>query len=104
MLFIEENPERARAALQGAWQAYHKALLNAGVFITGHALQPASAARTVRRENGVHKVQDGPFADTREQLGGYIVVDVPSHHEALDWAARSPAASYGTVEIRPMTD
>ena len=47
-------------------------------------------------------VQDGPFANTREQLGGYIIIDVPTLHDALEWAARCPAASYGTLEIRPL--
>lgn len=102
MVVFETDVPTARAAHWGAWQAYYKAMVNAGVHVSGNALQPASTARTVHVENGGRTVQDGPFADTREELGGYVIIDVPTLHDALEWAARCPAASYGTLEIRPL--
>jgi hypothetical protein len=87
----------------GAWRAYQQALLDApGVYLGGEGLQPPSTATTVWLEGGKRRVQDGPFAETKEQLGGYILLEVPSLEEALDWAARCPAASYGRIEVRPV--
>jgi hypothetical protein len=85
-----------------AWRAYDRALRDAGVMLEGNGLQHPSTATTIRLENGRRLVQDGPFANTREQLGGYIILDLPSLDEALDWAARCPAADYGVVEVRPV--
>ena len=84
-----------------AWRAYLKALTDAGVYVSGHALLPSTTATTVRVENGVRRVQDGPFADSREQLGGFIVLEAVSPEAALEWAVRCPAATYGTIEVRP---
>lgn len=86
----------------GAWRAYDAAMAGAGVFVEGGGLQHPTTATTVRLEDGRRLVQDGPFADTREQLGGYIVIDVPTIEQAVDWAARCPAADYGAVEVRPV--
>jgi hypothetical protein len=86
----------------GAWRAYHKAITGAGVYVTGNPLQPGTAGTTVRLKNGKRHVQDGPYADTKEQLGGYIILDLPSLDAALDWAARCPAAATGAVEVRPL--
>lgn len=69
--------------------------------VGGAALQPPSAATTVRQQNGKQHVQDGPYADTKEQLGGYFVIEVPDLDKALEWAARCPAAAAGAVEVRP---
>lgn len=91
-----------RAAYWGAWQAYHQALVQAGVIAGGHALQPPVTGTTVRVAAGQRQVQDGPYADTKEQLGGFIDVELPSLDAALDWAARCPAAATGAVEIRPV--
>lgn len=85
-----------------AWSAYTQALIAAGVMRGGNALQPAASAATVRLRDGRRDVQDGPFADSKEQLGGYYVIDVPDLDTALAWAARSPAASTGAVEVRPV--
>jgi len=65
-------------------------------------LQPSRTATTVRNQNGQRKVQDGPFADTKEQLGGVYIIDVPDLDTALEWAARNPAASLAGVEVRPI--
>lgn len=88
-----------------AWQAYSKALDDAGIGKSGkrgNALQPPVAGTTVRLKNGKRQVQDGPYADTKEQLGGYMLIDVPSLDQALEWAARCPAAVNGAVEVRPV--
>jgi hypothetical protein len=88
--------------LFGAYQAYSDALREAGAFVGGAPLQPPHTATTVRLQNGKRQVQDGPMADTKEQLGGYYLIEAPTLAAALDWGARCPAASYGTVEVRPI--
>lgn len=84
-----------------AWGAYAGAMGQAGVIVAGHGLQGRDSATTLRLRDGVRQVQDGPFADSKEQLGGYFVIDVASLDDALAWAARSPTATTGTVEVRP---
>ena len=69
---------------------------------SGNGLQPPDTATTVRLRDGKRHVQDGPYADSKEQLGGYFILDVPGLDVALDWAARCPAAPDGSVEIRPV--
>lgn len=86
----------------GAWRAYYKALVDAGVYVGGDALEVPETGTTVRIKEGKRRVQDGPFADTKEQLGGIIVLELSSLDAALEWAARCPAASAGAVEIRPL--
>jgi len=86
----------------GAWRAYHKAIVDAGAYVGGNALQVPSSGTTVRLKGGKRHVQDGPYADTKEQLGGYIILELPSLDAALDWAARCPAAATGAVEVRPV--
>ncbi|MFQ4135562.1 YciI family protein [Nodosilinea sp. PGN35] len=86
----------------GAYQAYAGALKQAGLDTSGGILQPGHTGTTVRLKQGQRQVQDGPYADTKEQLGGFILIDVPDLDAALDWAARCPAASYGAVEVRPV--
>ena len=91
----------ARQAYYGAWGAYMGAMEAAGVMVNGHGLQPPHTATTLRMSGGKRQIQDGPFADSKEQLGGYFVINVASLDEALEWAARSPAAVTGAVEVRP---
>jgi hypothetical protein len=86
----------------GAWRAYHKALVESGTYLAGDPLQVPETGTTVRIKEGKRRVQDGPFADTKEQLGGFIILELPSLDAALDWAARCPAASAGVVEVRPL--
>ena len=88
--------------LFGAYRAYTEALREAGVWVGGNPLQPPQTATTVRLRNGKRQVQDGPIADTKEQLGGYYLIEAPNLDAALDWAARCPAASYTAVEVRPI--
>ncbi len=85
-----------------AWGAYTKALIEAGVMRGGNALHPGHTATTVRLENGRRRVEDGPYADTKEQLGGYYLIEVPDLDAALYWAERNPAAASGAVEVRPI--
>ena len=108
-LLIYESPEAFATRKSdgtdpytGAWRAYHKALTDAGVYVAGNALEPATTATTVSLRDRKRHVQDGPYAATKEQLGGYLVLDVPSLDRALDWAARCPAAATGAIEVRPV--
>jgi hypothetical protein len=84
----------------GAWRAYYKALVEAGIYVGGDPLEVPETGTTVRLKEGKRRVQDGPFADTKEQLAGFIILELPSLDAALDWAARCPAASAGAVEVR----
>lgn len=86
----------------GAWAAYIGAIRGSGVVRSGNGLQPPHTATVVRVRDGARLVQDGPYADSKEQLGGYFIIDVPDLDQALEWAARSPAASEGSVEVRPV--
>lgn len=98
---MQTDPERA-PAYWAAWSAYSKAVEEAGIFVSGAGLQRPETATTVRLRGGARQVQDGPFADSKEQLGGIFVIDVPDLETALGWAARAPLASYGAVEVRPL--
>ena len=84
-----------------AWRAYHKSLVVAGVYVGGAPLKDVGTATTVRLKDGHRRVQDGPFAEAKEQLGGFMLLDLPSLDAALEWAARCPAAATGAVEVRP---
>jgi hypothetical protein len=86
----------------GAYLAYTEALRKAGVIVGGDRLQPTNSATTVRLVDGKSKVLDGPYAETKEQLGGYYLIDVPDLDVALSWAARCPGAGHGTIEVRPL--
>lgn len=84
------------------YQAYMDALRKAGAYLGSNRLTPVANGRTVRIANGKHQVLDGPYADTKEQCGGYVLIDVPDLDSALSWAARCPTASHGVVEVRPV--
>jgi hypothetical protein len=84
-----------------AYSAYAEALKKAGALRGGQRLKGSSAATTVRVANGKPQVQDGPYADSKEQVGGYFIIDVPDLDSAISWASRCPAASHGAVELRP---
>ena len=87
---------------EAAYLAYTEALKKAGVFAGGNRLQPSSASTTVRMANGKSQVLDGPFADAKEQLGGYYMIDVSDLDAALAWAGRCPTVGHGVVEVRPV--
>jgi len=85
-----------------AYGAYTEAMTKAGIIAGGNRLRPSEAATTVRVASGKTNVLNGPYAETKEQLGGYYVIDVPDLDAALSWAARCPGASHGVVEVRPI--
>lgn len=87
----------------GAWRAYYKALVDAGVYVGGDPLEMPETGTTVRILDGKRRVQDGPYADTKEQLGGFMILELPSLDDALGWAARCPTAAAGAVEVRPLS-
>jgi len=86
------------------YQAFDKAVEAAGVLVGGQALQPISTATSVRVRQQKTNITDGPFAETKEQLGGYYLLDCKDLDEAIAWAAKIPSARYGTVEVRPIMD
>ncbi len=112
MLYVNEAgwPKLTKAKLtkaeqeQGmaAYMAYTEALTKTGVLKGAGRLQPSSTATTVRVADGKSQVLDGPFADSKEQLGGYYIIDVADLDAALSWAARCPATGHGVVEVRPL--
>jgi hypothetical protein len=95
------SPEEAQAE-HPKWMAYTQALTEAGALVSGEALQPIATASTVRVRSDERLVSDGPFAETKEALAGFYVIDVADLEAALDWAARIPSATRGSVEVRPV--
>ena len=100
--FARRDDPADAPAYWGAWNAYIGAINGAGVVVGGNGLLPPDASTTVRVRDGRRQVQDGPYADTHEHLGGYLVIDVASLDDALDWAARAPCAATGSTEVRPV--
>jgi hypothetical protein len=88
----------------GAYRAYMEAMTNAGVLKSSSGLYPTSTATTVRAANDKPQVLDGPYADSKEQLGGFHIIEVADLDAAIAWAARSPTARHGVVEVRPVRD
>jgi len=86
----------------GAYRGFMEAMVNAGALKSSGGLHPASAATTVRLRDGKTQVLDGPYADTKEQLGGFHIIEVADLNAAIAWAARSPTALHGVVEVRPI--
>jgi hypothetical protein len=90
--------------MMSAYEAFTREITAAGVMLGGEGLSPSSAATTVRVRGDEVVTSDGPFAETREQLGGYYLLDCGSEDEAIGWAARMPGARYGAIEVRPVMD
>jgi hypothetical protein len=88
----------------GAYRAYMEAMGKAGVLKDSKGLHPTSAATTVRVANGKTQVLDGPYADSKEQLGGFHIIEVADLDAAITWASRSPTALHGVVEVRPVRE
>jgi hypothetical protein len=99
---IRDDPS-ARAPMD-AWISYTRQLESSGVHQGDNALQGLDTATTVRVRDGEILVTDGPFAETKEMLGGYYVVDVPDREAALALAAKVPSAPYGSIEVRPVME
>jgi hypothetical protein len=109
MLLIYDDPsvwqsmsEEESNAVMGEYFAYTQELRDAGAYVTGDALQPTETAKSIRVREGERLTTDGPFAETKEALGGYYLIDVETDEEAHDWAAKIPSARYGTIEVRPV--
>jgi hypothetical protein len=85
-----------------AYMAYTEALKKAGAFVGSNRLRPVSTATTVKIANGKQQVLDGPYADSKEQLGGYYLIEAADLDGAIAWAARCPGSSHGTIEVRPV--
>lgn len=98
----EQLGSEAMAEGMRAFDEYAKALDRAGVLVSAEVLHSSSATTTVTMREGELRVQDGPFADTKEQLGGTVVIEVPDLDAAIEWAAQAPPAAYGAIEIRPV--
>jgi hypothetical protein len=97
-----DSPERqAQSAL---WMEYTQELAGTGALVAGDALEAGDTATTVRQRNGERVVSDGPFAETKELLAGYYLIDVADLDTALDWAGKMPNISYGSVEVRPIME
>jgi hypothetical protein len=88
--------------MQAAYMDYTEAMRKAGVLVGSNRLRPTSEATTVRAPGGRKSVLDGPFAETKEQLGGYYLIEVPDLDAALSWAVRCPGAQHGAIEVRPI--
>jgi len=107
MLYVQESGWNTLTDVQkqqglAAYAAYTEALTKAKVLRGSNRLGPSSAATTVRVSDGKSQVLDGPYPDSKEQLGGYFLIDVPDLDAAISWAARCPAANHGVVEVRPL--
>ena len=98
----ERFSDAERAAAYEQYGEFAKAAGTAGVLVGGEELGPTSSATTVRIRDGRQLVTDGPYAEVKEALGGYFVLDCPSFDDAVSWAARIPGASHGAVEVRPV--
>lgn len=99
--FAHRESPQAQAQF-GSWLAYLGAMREAGVMKGGNGLQAPLSATSLRVRGDKRQVQDGPFVDTKEQLGGYVLIEVADLDNALEWAARAPCAASGGVELRPL--
>ena len=100
--FARRHPPVETNEYFGAWRKYYQAMVDAGIYVGGHPLDVPETATTVRLSDNKSQIQDGPYANTKEQLGGFTLLELPSLDAALEWAARCPAAAYGAVEVRPL--
>ena len=99
--FAKRDDPAQQAEYWAAWPPYMQALREAGIYVAGAVLQPPDTATTIRFRDSDRLVQDGPFADTKEQLGGFYTIDVPDLDTALEWAARCPSMPGRAYEVRP---
>jgi hypothetical protein len=101
--FASATPEEIQQVM-AAYEAFGREVSAAGAMLGGEGLQPSSTATTVQVRGGETLTSDGPFADTREQLGGYYLLECRDLDEAIGWAAKIPGAQNGTIEVRPVMD
>jgi hypothetical protein len=101
--YADVTPEQIQQVM-AAYEAFGREVTAAGAMLGGEGLQPSDTATTVRVRDGQTLTSDGPFADTREQLGGYYLLECRDLDEAIGWAAKIPGAQDGTIEVRPVMD
>ena len=106
LLIYEDDADRVAhmAERMPTCFAYAEAMKKAGIYVAGEPLRAVESTTTVRVTDGKTHVIDGPYAEAKEQLGGFHIIDVPDLDTALDWAARCPAAKYGSMEVRPVQE
>ncbi|MEM7029072.1 MAG: YciI family protein [Chloroflexota bacterium] len=97
-------PQEAMQEVMAEYLAYTQDIQKSGVRLSGEALQPTATATTVRVRDGEKVTTHGPFAETKEQLGGYYLIECENLDEAIEWAAKCPAAKFGSVEVRPIME
>jgi hypothetical protein len=97
-------PQEAIEASLNEWWGYEGQLQEAGVKLAGEALQPTATGKSIRAPEGKTSVSDGPFAETKEQLGGFYLLDVKDEDEAIEWAMKCPGAKLGTIEVRAVQE
>jgi hypothetical protein len=107
MSYVQENgwnqlTNEQKKQGMAAYMAYTEALTKAGAFKMGQRLGPSAEASTVRLKDGKAQILDGPYADAKEQLGGFFIIDVANREEAMQWAAKCPAVGHGVVEVREL--
>jgi hypothetical protein len=95
------SPEDS-AQMMADYNAFTEEAREAGILLGGDGLQPTATATTVRVRDGERLLTDGPFAETKEQLGGFYLLDLDSIDDAIEWAAKVPGAHYGSIEVRPV--
>lgn len=104
----EQDPStvdpKQRAEISSQYSALTEAARNAGVMVAGEALQPTTTATTIHVEGDKTITTDGPFAETREALGGFYLFDCKNLDDAIEWAAKIPGARFGSIEVRPVLD
>lgn len=98
----QQIPDVEMMQVIAAYGAYSEALMQAGVLVSGERLRESASATTVRVREGKTMVLDGPYAEAKEQLGGFYIIDVADLDAAMHWAARCPGAAYGSIEVRPI--
>ena len=104
LLHLDEKLNDMSPEAMGKWEAFTKEVTDAGVYEDGRALQPVSTATTVRVRNGETVTTDGPFAETKEQLGGFYLLNCENLDEAIAYAAKIPSAPTGSIEVRPVME
>lgn len=109
LIYSDENREASMSkeeqdAWMGEYWAYTEAMGQAGIRVGGEALQPTATATTVRMRDGQKLTTHGPFAETKEQLGGFYLIDAENLDQAIEWAAKCPGARVGSIEVRPIME
>lgn len=99
---MDTASEAEKGQMFAAYGAYTEALRKSGAYVEGNPLQGTATASTVRVRDGKSRVLNGPYAESREQLGGYYVIEAKDLDAAIGWAARCPGAAHGTMEVRPI--